>query len=81
MAENIKTTFLLRRGNTEAWERNNPILQLGEPGFEIDKNKLKVGDGTTTWKNLPYIGDEIVPIIDDKISVALGAVEEALVAI
>lgn len=67
MAEIIKTTFLLRRGYTEVWERNNPILQLGEPGFEIDKNKLKVGDGTTAWKNLPYIGGTATLLADGAI--------------
>lgn len=29
----------------------------GEPGFVIDKNKLKIGDGATAWKDLPYFGD------------------------
>ena len=41
----IKTTFLLRRGTTEAWNRVNPVLKYGEPGFEKDTNKLKIGDG------------------------------------
>jgi hypothetical protein len=41
----IKTTFLLRRGTSEAWNRVNPVLHYGEPGFEKDTNKLKIGDG------------------------------------
>lgn len=35
----------------------NPILQLGEVGYETDTNKLKVGDGVTKWNSLPYAGD------------------------
>lgn len=35
----------------------NPILQLGELGYETDTHLLKVGDGTTAWNSLPYAGD------------------------
>ena len=31
----------------------------GEVGFEIDTGKWKVGDGVTTWENLPYQGSSI----------------------
>lgn len=55
MAEVLKTTFQLRRGNEAVWKRNNPILANGEPGFVIDKNALKIGDGVTAWKDLEYI--------------------------
>lgn len=56
MGKVYKTTFKLRRGSSEAWEKNNPILAKGEPGFVTDKNKLKIGDGIKTWKELEYIG-------------------------
>lgn len=55
MAEIIKTTFQLRRGMESAWIRNNPVLAPGEPGFVLDKNRLKIGDGKTAWKDLPYM--------------------------
>ena len=55
MAEVIKTTFQLRRGYEAAWKRNNPILASGEPGFVLDRNLLKVGDGITPWNDLDYI--------------------------
>ena len=55
MAEVLKTTFQLRRGYEAAWKRNNPILACGEPGFVIDKNALKIGDGVTAWNDLEYI--------------------------
>lgn len=50
---NIK--FQLRRAISSNWTSTNPILQAGEPGFEIDTNKLKIGDGVTKWNLLPYI--------------------------
>lgn len=58
MAEILKTTFQLRRGLESAWIRNNPILASGEPGFAIDKNAIKIGDGVTPWTELEYIGGE-----------------------
>ena len=55
MAEIIRTIFQLRRGYESAWFKNNPILAVGEPGFVIDKNLLKIGDGVTPWRDLPFI--------------------------
>ena len=60
MATVINTTFQLRRGNASVWAKNNPILARGEPGFIIDENRLKIGDGTTAWNDLDYIGEENV---------------------
>lgn len=58
MAEILRTVFQLRRGLEAAWNRNNPILASGEPGFAIDKNAIKIGDGVTAWKDLNYIGGQ-----------------------
>lgn len=44
-----------RRGTAAAWTSANPVLANGEPGFESDTNKLKIGDGTTAWTSLAYI--------------------------
>lgn len=52
----IKSYFRLRRGTSDAWSRVNPVLLYGEPGFEKDTNKLKIGDGTSAWNDLPYLG-------------------------
>lgn len=49
-------TYQLRRGTAAVWEKNNPILNYGEPGFEKDTYRLKIGDGVTHWVDLPYIG-------------------------
>ena len=32
----------------------NPILPLGDIGFENDTTKFKVADGTSDWNTLPY---------------------------
>lgn len=55
----IKTVFQLKRGLAEAWTRVNPVLRQGEPGFELDTGKLKIGNGTDNWNELPYlVGDD-----------------------
>ena len=57
MAEVIKMTYQLRRGTSSTWTKNNPLLLAGEPGYELDTHKVKIGDGTSYWKDLPYIGE------------------------
>lgn len=54
----IKTTFKVRRGFSNVWKKNNPILGDGEPGFELDTFKLKIGNGSIAWNDLPYIYGE-----------------------
>lgn len=59
MAEKvIKTTFQLRRGNSDTYTRKNIKLKAGEPAFELDTGRLKIGDGETPWNNLAYINDK-----------------------
>ena len=51
----LKTIFKVKRGLSQEWETYNPILEDGEPGYELDTGKLKIGDGATPWNELPYI--------------------------
>lgn len=44
----------LKRGLAATWTADNPVLETGQPGFEKDTRKLKIGDGTTAWNSLPY---------------------------
>lgn len=60
MAQVIKTTFQLKRGTAAKWTELNLVLAPGEPGFEYDTKKLKIGDGVTAWNDLPYIGSNDV---------------------
>lgn len=59
MAKIINTTFQLKRGTAQRWIEVNPVLAQGEPGFEYDTGKLKIGDGLTPWNQLSYINPEI----------------------
>lgn len=48
-----------KRGLASAWTSANPVLYIGECGFETDTGKLKVGDGTTAWNSLSYFFGDI----------------------
>ena len=54
----FKSIVKLKRGTEARWAELNPTLDKGEPGFVSDANKLKIGDGTTAWNDLPYIAGE-----------------------
>lgn len=57
MAKVYKTTFKLRRGKAAEWSQVNPVLAQGEPAFELDTFKLKIGNGVMSYNELPYIAD------------------------
>lgn len=53
----IKTVFQLRRAKTADWELNKDIIPAaGEPCYDLDLKTLRIGDGETTYENLPVIG-------------------------
>lgn len=60
MAEKtLKTRILLRNDTAANWKTNKTtVLKKGEVGIEIDTNKMKIGDGVTTYGNLKYFGGE-----------------------
>ena len=49
-------TVIQTRRDTEAnWNANDPVLALGEQGYDTTNNKIKVGDGVTEWTGLDYV--------------------------
>ena len=56
-------TLQLKRGTAARWVELNLVLDAGEPGFEYDTKKLKIGDGKTAWNDLPYIGSNDVYVV------------------
>lgn len=48
------TQIKLRRDTSAAFASSNPILGNGEPAYETDTKKLKIGDGTTAYTQLEY---------------------------
>lgn len=48
------TQIKLRRDTSAAFASSNPVLGNGEPAYETDTKKLKIGDGTTAYTQLEY---------------------------
>jgi hypothetical protein len=46
----------LRNDTAANWTDADPVLAAGEFGLETDTDQFKIGDGTSTWDNLPYGG-------------------------
>jgi len=55
MPDYSNTRVQLRRGSASEWASANTVLGEGEPGFSINDNTLKIGDGVTTFSNLSGI--------------------------
>ena len=43
-----------KRGTSTNWTASDPILAVGEIGYETDTGKFKIGDGTSVWSALSY---------------------------
>ena len=67
MAKELNTRIQLKHGLAANWTKKNPVLLAGEMGIETDTLKMKVGDGTTNWTDLGYLGadaNDILAIIN-----------------
>lgn len=72
------TRIRLRRDTSTAWSGINPVLGLGEAGYETDTRFLKVGDNITEWNNLQYVkvpnnSIQFPPYPDISLSIGDGA--------
>ena len=48
--------FQHRRGTAAEWTAKNPVLLEGEIGVEVgNPDRIKVGDGTSSWTALDYV--------------------------
>ena len=69
----------VRRDTSTNWSTNNPILQVGEFGFDTTVNRFKVGiasNETSRWNVLPYLN--VIP--SELKELAQDFVEEAITA-
>jgi hypothetical protein len=61
--------FKLRKGTTAQWLAANPVLFAGEPGYETDTGKMKIGTGIHQWTELEYFLDQAqIQLIIDEIN-------------
>lgn len=60
MANNIIEVEMIQASDTYTnWVSSNPILKQGRISYDTTNKKIKIGDGITSWVNLPYIDDVI----------------------
>lgn len=72
------TRLEFRRGTAAAWTSANPVLTSGEPGYETDTGKFKIGDGATAWASLTYFTSGSMPLSGGTFT---GRIAEAVVAL
>lgn len=53
-------TIQFKRGTSLRWAELNPVLAEGEPGYDTTNKKLKIGDGETAWRDLPYENEKSI---------------------
>ena len=59
----------LRRDTAERWAYVNPRLADGEPGYETDTGRMKIGNNKLLWTELDYFSGGAV--VDDGTSLLL----------
>lgn len=71
----LNTRIVLRNDTAQNWLTANPVLLKGEAGYETDTNKLKFGDGTTHYNDLPYFGGTAVAVYETEINAGTDHIE------
>jgi len=51
----MATKIQLRHDTSANWVLYNPVLLIGELGYETDTLKSKLGDGVSRWIDLDYV--------------------------
>jgi hypothetical protein len=52
----MATKIQFRRDYSNNWENSNPTLSQGEPGLDLCRGVIKVGNGSDSWNCLPFQG-------------------------
>lgn len=66
MSEKVLNNVVMKQktDTTQNWNTNNPILKLGQIGFDSELKKIKIGDGTSNWNALDYFSFTTTEITD-----------------
>ena len=78
MSTELKTRIILRNDSTANWtaKETDAVLLKGEIGIEFNPNAttagkkilMKIGDGITAWKDLPYFGGEEAHVYEAQVA-------------
>jgi hypothetical protein len=69
----MATRIKLRRGTTIQWSTSNPVLGLGEFGYETNTARFKIGDGVTAWNSLDY-NEQTISLTGDASGSGFGVI-------
>ena len=58
----MATRMQQRRGTAAEWENSNPVLALGEIGFDTTNLNIRIGDGVTPWEDLETVSGPEGPV-------------------
>lgn len=58
----MATRIQQRRGTAAQWISNNPILALGEIGYDTTNQTIRIGDGVSAWNELDSVSGPPGPI-------------------
>lgn len=58
----LNARLVLRNDSSPNWSSKNPTLLKGELAYDYTLDKFKIGDGTTAWKDLPYLFNQVIEI-------------------
>lgn len=76
MADKYNFTLKLRRDTARRWAMLNPVLAEGEPAFEKDTGRFKIGDGSKPYNDLEYfVTSEVEPTPDTSLQAHIWADE------
>lgn len=67
--------IVIRRDTTDNWEEYDPVLAEGELGLDINEDKIKIGDGSRSWRQLDWIVDKGF-VTEDKIDNLIGDIDD-----
>lgn len=62
-----KMRIKVRRDIADNWSSVNPVLLMGEQGYETDTGKMKIGDGVSPWSDIGYFNYD-VSVMDGSIT-------------
>jgi len=63
-----------RKGTSTEWTNSNSVLATGEPGYETDTGKLKIGINGSGWNNLYYTAIHPTGLLaGNNITIGLGS--------
>ena len=60
----MATIIKFKRGHSSSWVSQNPVLAPGEPGYEMDTGRVKIGNGVDAWLDLPYLGEDGTGVVN-----------------